>query len=295
MRTNKKPETSAVSAPLTAIIAGGGRLPVELANALRAQDAPCYVVLLAGEVDHPEDFSGLPQTTLELEAAGGLLAHLKARNVKRVVFAGTVGRRPKWTRLRPILPILAVLPKLIRALSKGDDGLLRSLVEYLESHGIEVIGAHDILPDLLVPEGVHTKLRPGTSDKRDIDAALEAALAIGALDIGQAAVAIGGRAIALEGIEGTDGLLARVAELRNHGRIAGKSGGVLVKSVKPGQEWRTDMPGIGVKTVIGAAAAGLRGIAVVADSTLAMEFKELIKRADELGLFVVGLAPEKRN
>ncbi|MCO5065660.1 MAG: UDP-2,3-diacylglucosamine diphosphatase LpxI [Rhizobiaceae bacterium] len=275
----------------TALIAGGGRLPVDLAHALKAQDVPTYVVMLDGEVENPSAFSGFPQTNFQLEALGGLLAHLKARKVERLVFAGTVKRRPRLLAMRPLLPLLPVLARLAAALGKGDDALLRSVVGYAEEHGIAVVGAHQILPDLLVPEGVHTRARPNAADRRDIAAALEAALAIGALDIGQAAVAIGGRAVALEGIEGTDGLLERVAGLRKHGRLAGKAGGVLVKSVKPGQELRTDLPGIGVQTVEGAAAAGLRGIAVVADSTLAIGFRELVERADALGVFVVGLAP----
>lgn len=282
-------------AAATAIIAGGGRLPVDLAETIKNRGEPVHVILLNGEVENPAAFAGLSQTTFELEEAGGLLAHLKARNIGRVVFAGTVNRRPRILRMRPLWPLLLVLPKLAAALGKGDDILLKSIVDYVENHGIKVIGAHEILPDLLVPQGTHTRKRPNLSDKKDIEAALAAARAIGALDIGQAAVAIGGRAIALEGIEGTDGLLERVADLRDHGRLAGKSGGVLVKSVKPGQEWRTDLPGIGVRTVEGAAKAGLHGIAVVADSTLAMGFGDLIERADLLGIFVVGLPAEEKR
>lgn len=288
-----KPLPAATDGIATAIVAGGGRLPLDLANELKARGTAPYVILLNGEVEDQSAFAEFPKSILELEAAGGLLGHLKQRKIERLVFAGTVKRRPRLLSLWPILPLLRVLPRLAAALTKGDDALLRSLVDYVEQHGITVVGAHEILPDLLVPEGIHTRSRPNTRDRRDIAAALEAARAIGELDIGQAAVAIGGRAIALEGIEGTDGLLERVAGMRDHGRLAGRSGGVLVKSVKPGQEWRTDLPGIGVRTVEEVAAAGLRGIAVVADSTLAIGFGELIDRADSLGIFVVGLPVEE--
>ncbi|MGC4025791.1 MAG: UDP-2,3-diacylglucosamine diphosphatase LpxI [Mesorhizobium sp.] len=286
--------SSAENKPVTAIIAGGGRLPIDLAKSLISRGSPIYVVMIAGEVENPEAFATFPHTTIELEAAGGVLSHLRSRGVSQLVFAGTVARRPRLLAMRPILPLLAVLPKLMTALGRGDDALLRSLVAHVEGHGIKVLGAHEILPELLVPEGVHTKRRPTKSDMRDIEAALAAARAIGILDIGQAAIAIGGRAIALEGVEGTDGLLDRVAKLRDHGRLAGKTGGVLVKSVKPGQEWRTDLPGIGVQTVDGASTAKLNGIAVVADSTLAMGFKEIIERADSLGIFVMGLHAEQK-
>ncbi|TIU20728.1 MAG: DUF1009 domain-containing protein, partial [Mesorhizobium sp.] len=136
------------------------------------------------------------------------------------------------------------------------------LTRGLEKRGITVVGAHQIVPDLAAAEGTLTAAGPRQSDWRDIEAGRAAAKAIGALDIGQAAVAIGGRAIALEGIEGTKGLLERTRELRGHGRLAGKTRGVLVKCAKPGQELRADLPSIGPQTVEAAHAAGLAGIAV---------------------------------
>ncbi len=134
-----------------------------------------------------------------------------------------------------------------------------------------------------------TRAAPSRRDMPDLKAALEAARAIGALDIGQGAVSIGGRVVAVEGIEGTDGLLARVKDLRGHGRIAGKKRGVLVKCAKPGQELRADLPTIGPATVLAAHAAGLAGIGVEAGHSLILDFGDMVERADALGLFVVGL------
>ncbi|RVD62782.1 LpxI family protein, partial [Mesorhizobium sp. M4A.F.Ca.ET.029.04.2.1] len=129
----------------------------------------------------------------------------------------------------------------------------------LEKRGIKVVGAHEIVPELLAGKGPLTQAEPSKADWRDIEAARVAAKAIGALDIGQAAIAIGGRAIALEGIEGTNGLLERTRQLRDHGRLAGKTRGVLVKCAKPGQELRADLPTIGPRTVEAAQEAGLAG------------------------------------
>jgi DUF1009 family protein len=102
-------------------------------------------------------------------------------------------------------------------------------------------------------------------------------------------VAIGGRVIALEGIEGTNGMLERVKDLRQHGRLAGKAGGVLVKCAKPRQEMRADMPTIGPQTVELAHAAGLSGVGIEAGRSLVMDGPDMIALADRLGLFVVGL------
>ncbi|WP_312409439.1 UDP-2,3-diacylglucosamine diphosphatase LpxI domain-containing protein, partial [Shinella sp.] len=109
---------------------------------------------------------------------------------------------------------------------------------------------------------------------------------------GQGAVAVGGRVVALEGAEGTDGMLERVAALRVAGRISQRRKGVLVKLCKPGQDMRADLPAIGVETLSRARAAGLAGIAVEAGRSLVLERDAIIAEADANGLFVTGIVPD---
>jgi DUF1009 family protein len=112
---------------------------------------------------------------------------------------------------------------------------------------------------------------------------------LGRLDIGQSVVAIGGRVVAVEGIEGTDELLARVADLRKRGRIkAAAREGVLVKAAKPQQDLRVDMPTIGPKTLRLAAAAGLAGIAVAAGRVMIVDRPTVVAEADAQRMFLVG-------
>jgi len=107
--------------------------------------------------------------------------------------------------------------------------------------------------------------------------------------VGQGAVSVGGRIVALEGVEGTDRMLQRVAELRAEGRISARRRGVLVKLCKPQQDIRADLPTIGQSTIESAAAAGLSGIAVQAGRALLLQREETLKRADTAGIFVFGL------
>jgi UDP-2,3-diacylglucosamine hydrolase len=96
--------------------------------------------------------------------------------------------------------------------------------------------------------------------------------------------------VAVEDIEGTDGLLARVARLRGEGRLRSKMGrGVLVKAPKSGQDLRFDLPTVGSKTIEGAAMAGLAGIAIIAGHTIAADSQGMIEAADNAGLFIQGL------
>jgi DUF1009 family protein len=276
------------------IIAGGGRLPTDVANGLGEQGHKPFVLMVQGEALPESALGKFEHEVLSLENIGSLVGILRRRGITHVVLAGEIRRRPRLGAMRFNLGLLAIVPLVISALARGDDGLLKVVVRGLEARGFTVVGAHQIVPDLTATEGALTRLAPSTADWKDIEAAHEAAIAIGMLDIGQGAVAIGGRAIALEGIEGTDGLLARVRELRGHGRLAGKKGGVLVKCAKPGQELRVDLPSIGLQTVEGAHAAGLAGIAVEAGRSLVLDSSAVIAKADALGLCVVGLPAKER-
>ena len=275
-----------------AIVAGSGRLPVDLAESLVAHGQKPFVVMVQGEAG--AELAAFDHAELPLESFPTLGTLLKRQGVTHAVFAGGIARRPRLSAVKPSLALLRFLPRALAGLGKGDDGVLRALAGGLESLGVKVVGAHEIAPDLLASEGPIASTSPQKSDWRDIEVAAAAARAIGALDIGQAAVAIGGRAIALEGIEGTDGLLERVKALRGHGRIAGKTRGVLVKCAKPGQELRMDLPTIGPATVTAAHAAGLAGIAVEAERSLVLDLAGVIEAADRLGLFVIGLPRERR-
>ncbi|AEH88698.1 protein of unknown function DUF1009 [Mesorhizobium opportunistum WSM2075] len=271
------------------IIAGGGSLPVEVAAGLAEAGHPPIIILVDGQADRQSDLIIYEHESLALEDIGSLAALLRRQRITHLVLAGEIRRRPRLVDLRPSLGLLGLIPSVAMALARGDDGLLKILTRGLEARGVKVVGAHEVVPRLVATEGPLTKAVPRKSDWRDIEAARAAAKAIGALDIGQAAIAIGGRAIALEGVEGTHGLLERTQQLRGHGRLAGKTRGVLVKCAKPGQELRADLPSIGPRTVEAAHAAGLAGIAVEAGHSLILEGPHVLARANALGLFVFGL------
>ena len=182
------------------------------------------------------------------------------------------------------------MPTIIRALAGGDDSLLTKVIRLFEVEGYRVVGIKDVAPQLLASSGVLGKVQPSQGDWRDAELALRATEKLGELDIGQAAIAVGGRVVALEGAEGTDAMLQRCAELKRIGRIRSKGrAGVLVKTAKPNQDLRVDLPTVGPMTIDLAAAAGLAGIAVEASGALIAEKEETLKKADNAGLFVIGI------
>lgn len=271
-----------------AIIAGYGRLPIDVAEAARQNGQSPVILALEGEVD--QDWSNFDHAKFSIGDFVRLKKLIADFNIDRIVLAGGVRKRPQISELRPTLNILFALPRLIKTIiSGGDDAALRGFINLIESEGCKVIGAHEIVPGLLANEGSIGNLVPQKQDLIDIDIATKAAVKLGELDIGQGVVVVSGRVIALEGLEGTDAMLERVAGLRDAGRLPKSKNGVLVKLCKPNQEMRADLPTIGLGTIENAKNAGLSGVVVEAGRSIVLDRKELIEKADDLGIFVSGI------
>jgi len=280
-------ETSAEAAPL-AILCGAGAFPLEVAaQAAEAGRAP-FLVGIVGSTDAA--IEAYPHVWLRMGQVGQLFAALKERAIRDIVMVGAM-TRPEFADLRLDWGAVKRAADLARLFRKGDNGLLAGLAAIFEGEGVRVLGAHEVAPQLLAPTGPLGSRAPSAEDEADIALASELLAALSRFDMGQGAVVAGGRVLAVEAAEGTDAMLARVAEMRANGRLRLKGpAGVLVKAPKAGQDLRLDMPATGPKTVAGAAKASLRGIAVAAGRVLIAERGAFARDADAAGLFVVGFS-----
>ncbi len=271
-----------------AILAGSGDLPLLLAEAVRRAGDEPVIFPIVGEAD-VADFPGFTAHKIRWGEIGGFLRLVRGADCKEAVLIGGVTRRPDFKAIRPDLGALAFLPRILKLLRRGDDGALSEVADMFAENGMTLVDPLSVAPELALPEGQVAGKKPPADLLADMEQAAEAARAIGRLDIGQAAVAVDGRVVALEGAEGTDGLLERVAQLRVAGRIA-KSGGVLVKCMKPNQDPRLDLPGIGPRTAIAARHTGLDGVAGDAGRALLAGRAETIAAFEEEGLFLIGMS-----
>lgn len=266
------------------IIGGGGLLPVRVAEAVAASGRSVAVAVLEGHGD-VADFPGFPCRAFRWGLAATMLAWLKEQGVGQVVLAGTVAR-PSVLSLRPDAAGVRLLARIGRAAFTGDDSILRAVMNVLAEDGFEVLGAQEVLAGLLPPAALLAGPEPDVLARSDIQRGLAVCRALGAVDVGQGCVVQQGLVLAVEAIEGTDAMLSRCAGLRREG-----AGGVLVKALKPGQSRLADLPTIGPRTVEGALAAGLRGLAFEANGTILLERDATIARAGEAGLFLLAFDP----
>ena len=270
--------------PALGILAGGGTMPARVAAAARAAGRNVFLIGLDGHAE-PAVLAPFPHAMVRIGAAGRILELLRANACRDLVLVGPV-RRPSLMDLRPDGEGARLLARIGRAAFAGDDGLLKAVVRVLGEEGFSVVGAHEILTEVLGPRGLLSQAAPDAQALADIERGIAVARALGVADVGQCCVVQQGLVLCVEAIEGTDAMLARAGALRRPG-----PGGVLVKLVKPGQERRADLPTIGPDTMRAAAAAGLRGVAFEAGGTILAERAASIAAADLAGLFLLGVDP----
>jgi UDP-2,3-diacylglucosamine hydrolase len=283
-------QKAAADGPL-AIICGGGTLPGAVAEAAVRAGRPVILFAVRGHAD-PAVVEKYPHHWFWFGKFGYLVRTARAAGCRDVVWIGTMVR-PTVRELRPDWLGIRMLPFAVRVFRGGDDSMLSAIADMFEQHGFRLIGAHEIAPEILQPEGVFGARQPSAHDFADIQCGLAVLRATGPFDIGQAVVVAEGRVLAIEAAEGTDGMLAHVAAMRAAGRIRTTLGrGVLVKAPKPKQDRRFDLPAIGPRTVEGVARAGLAGLAVVAGSTIIAEPEQVLAAAERAKVFVVGIRDE---
>ncbi len=264
------------------IVAGRGALPLMLIKACQEQNRPFYVLALKDHAEPELYADNLPLSWIRLGDVGKAIRIAHENDIEEVVMIGAV-RRPTFSQLRPDWRAVKFFAKAgLKAL--GDDGILKAAIDEVEKEGFSVIGADSILKDCMSTLGQYGKVKPDKQALKDIAKGYGIAKVLGQADVGQSVVVADGLVLGVEAIEGTDALIMRSGSLARS-----KVKPVLVKVKKPQQETRADLPTIGTQTVINAFSAGLAGIAVEAGSAFVVDREEVIKKANELGIFVIGI------
>jgi len=280
------------SEPALAIICGGGSLPFALADAAIRRGRRVVLFALREWAD-AQRVADYPHHWSRIGQFGRFLRLAADEGCGDVAFIGSVVRPSLW-QIRPDFGAIRLMPEMVRLFRGGDDHLQAGIGRLFERHGFRLLGAKDIAPELLMPPGPLGARTPGEQDRADIARGLALLDATSPFDVGQAVVVANNHVLALEGPEGTDQMLARVAELRRNKRVNTPAGtGVLIKAAKLGQDQRIDLPVIGPPTVEAVSAAGLAGIAVVAGSTIVAEPERIATAADAAKIFVVGVGADE--
>ena len=263
-----------------ALIAGALDLPFFTRDALRRAGWDVFVIGLKNFCDPRLK----PDMVVRLGGGGRAARQLRRRGIRKLTFVGALGH-PNFSDLRPDFWTIRMLLRVMKH-QRGYDSMAVAFNSVLEKQGFEVVAAQDLAPELTFTDaGVQTRARPTRSDMANIERAIQVSHTIGAEDIG-ASVVVDTQVIAVEAAEGTARMLERVVEMRKSRR---RARGVFAKMTKPDQDLRIDIPAIGVDTVNAVAAAHLRGIVVNTRTCFVVDKPAVIRRANELGVFILAL------
>ncbi len=271
-----------------AIVCGGGSFPGAVADAVARRGRRPVMFGIKGWADR-NVVERYAHHWIAIGQAGRFFRLARAEQCRDVLFIGTL-LRPPLTQLRLDWQTIRLMPRIARSFRGGDDWLLSGVASMMEAGGLRIVGVAEAAPEIIAAEGVLGRHQPSPRDRADIARGLEVIAALGPFDVGQAAVVADNRVLAVEAAEGTDNLLARLADLRRQQRMTTPRGvGVLVKAPKPSQDRRFDLPSIGPQTIENVARAGLAGIAVAAGSTIIAEAATVAAAADRAKVFVIGV------
>lgn len=268
------------------IICGGGEYPRLIAKACQAKNEKFCLVFLKGFCEE-SNWPDANFLSVELGQVEQVVNFFHANGVSDVVFAGYV-RRPNFSQISLDKKGTAWLLKLGKTIFDGDDALLRAVSNLMSQEGFKIKAGNDYLKDVFLGEGTFSKRNLSSSDLCDVKVGFQAAKSLGAKDIGQAVVVYNGSVIAMEDEKGTDDLIERSAQIRKS-----SAGGILVKTSKPQQDNRLDLPTIGVDTIENLHRHGFDGIVVESSNCIVLNKQAVIDKVNEYGMFIAGVAAEQ--
>ena len=267
------------------LIAGGGQFPLLFAEAARSKGRRVVAIGHVNETDPALEHIAHSFCWVKLGQLGKIIKYFHREGVGETVFAGTITK----TRIfRDIFPDLKGLTLWNKIDIRQDDAILRSVAGALEAEGIQVLPSTCYLDHLFFPQGILTRKKPSPAQWEDIRFGWKIAREIGRLDIGQCVVVRDRSVLAVEAIEGTDAAIRRGGEL-------GRSGAVVVKLKKPGQDFRFDLPATGVRTIETLASVKGAVLAVEAGQSLLFDPVAMVQAANDADVAVVGLVEDEQG
>lgn len=261
------------------LIAGGGDLPVEFVLNARKYGIGKIVAVGMRDLTDPQIQANCSHyEDLKIGQLTRLIKLFKSKGVSKAVMLGIVPPKLAISDLSLDFRLLALATKII---DRRADGIFKAVCEEVAKDGIHLQDTTKYLRHLLAPENVMTKKAPDKKQMIDIGFGIEIASAIGRYDIGQTAVVYKHAVISVEGMEGTDECI------RRSGKYAYNS--VVVKMAKPNQDFRFDVPCVGLKTVESMLEAKAVVLAVEAGKTFILEKEKTIEFANSNGIIIVGV------
>ncbi len=211
---------------------------------------------------------------------GKIISILKSKNCKKVLFAGKV-TKPNLKSIKLDFKGIYYLPKILKSSKLGDAAILKQIIKILKKEKINTISSNKFTPELSLPRGNYSIIKPNVSDKKDISVGEKALNKSGKFSYVQGVICRNKSVLALEGSTGTHKMIKKVKKNKS------VTNGVLIKFPKKRQDIRIDLPTIGLETFKQCKKAGLKGIVLKHKLNIFLDRKESVKFANKNKMFIL--------
>lgn len=260
------------------LIAGNGKFPILFAKAAKAQGLEVFAGAIRGDTSMLLRFFVDGMRWFKVGQLQAAFSYFKENNIKYVMMAGQVSQRnlfdPAVQADEECRAFFANLQ------DRKADTIFGEVVQVLNRNGFEVLDTTLLLKEFLAPRGTLTKRGPTQQELADIEFGKTIAKAMGGLDVGQTVVVKEKAIVAIEAMEGTDQCILR------GGRIA-QQGAVVVKTSKPAQDSRFDVPVIGPRTIQNMAKTRCSCLSIESGKTLVIDQDQCVQLANKAGIGIV--------
>ncbi|MCH8475880.1 MAG: UDP-2,3-diacylglucosamine diphosphatase LpxI [Opitutales bacterium] len=262
-----------------ALLAGKGQYPDLLLERMRQAGHDPWILGYEGETasDLLEKVPPNQRATIKVGQLGKMLKILSRWPTRQAIMAGQITPRRLFRGLHPDLKAVAILARLKERNAETIFGAIAQEMEAIDRH---LLDARAFMDEDLADYGLMNKgryLPPETVLQHGVHIARE----IARLDIGQGVVVRKGTVLAVEAFEGTDQMLARAGTFP-------KGESVFVKTQKPEQDTRFDVPVFGLKTLEVMEENGLQAAALEAGKCLILDKAAVLKEAARKKITLLG-------
>jgi len=266
-----------------AIFAGRGQLPKILIDECLKNNRRFILFLLAGET-YEIDYSSFNPTIIGYGEVEKFLDQLHRHNISHLVFIGAVNK-PNFSSLKVDKKGAILLSKIIANKILGDDAVLKTVVKFFEKEGLKILRIDELLDCVISIKSTITKILPTPQNLIDIEIGSKAIKHFSKFDVGQSLIVSQKQIVAIEALEGTDEMIKRCGNFK----AEFLKNAVLIKMKKVQQTTKADLPSIGIDTIKNCHEFNIKGIAIEVNNTIVLDKNEVIKTANDLGLFIIAI------
>ncbi len=261
------------------LIAGAGELPFHFARQTKKRGLILKIAAIRGAASPAIEKLSDETLWMSLGQLGSLLSFFKKRGVRRAVMHGKVQHSNIFKNLRLDWKALSVWARLK---DRSGESLLKAVAGELGNSNIDLLDSRYLMEEIVTRSGWLVQGKSDSETRKAISYGLQHARILARAGIGQTLVVKRNAVVAVEGMEGTDETIRR----------SGKWGGancIVVKVASPKQDWRFDVPTIGLKTIQTLAMARVKGIVIESGKSFLLKKEESLAAAKKAGLFILAV------